>query len=195
MLYPDPSTGTGDNAPACYDLPTMNQVCEWQHNKTPIEGQIKLLREIAKEINSYGATEIYWTVENNAIGEAALVVIRDTGEESFCNILHEPNKVQGKKGRKGYHTHHKNKMEGALAMKRLIESDKLTLCSKNIVREIKEFVARGTTFAQTGGSDDLVMATLVCVRMINYIAQYEDAIYDEIETSVNDDDDFNGLPS
>ena len=36
------------------------------------------------------------------------------------------------------------------------------------------------------------MATLVCVRMINYIAQYEDAIYDEIETSVNDDDDFNG---
>ena len=37
-------------------------------------------------------------------------------------------------------------MEGALAMKRLIESDKLTLCSKNIVREIKEFVARGTTF-------------------------------------------------
>ena len=192
----DPSTGTGgDNAAiVCYDLPTMNQVCEWQHNKTPIEGQIKLLRDIAKEINSYGATEIYWTVENNAIGEAALVVIRDTGEESFPGtFLHEPNKVQGKKGRKGYHTHHKNKMEGALAMKRLIESDKLTLCSKNIVREIKEFVARGTTFAaKPGGSDDLVMATLVCVRMINYIAQYEDAIYDEIETSVNDDDDFNG---
>ena len=46
--------------------------------------------------------------------------------------------------------------------------------------------------SQTYGSDDLVMATLVCVRMINYIAQYEDAIYDEIETSVNDDDDFNG---
>ena len=78
-------------------------------------------------------------------------------------------------------------------MKRLIESDKLTLCSKNIVREIKEFVARGTTFAsKPGGSDDLVMATLVGVRMINYIAQYEDALQDEIETSVNDDDDFNG---
>jgi hypothetical protein len=29
--------------------------------------------------------------------------------------------------------------------------------------------------------------------MITYIAQYEDAIYDEIETSVSgDDDDFNG---
>jgi hypothetical protein len=192
----DPSTGTGgDNAAiVCYDLPSMNQVCEWQHNKTPIEGQVKLLREVAKELQSYGATEIYWTVENNAIGEAALVVIRDTGEESFPGtFLHEPNKVQGKKGRKGYHTHHKNKMEGALAMKRLIESNKLTLRSKNIIRELKEFVARGTTFAaKPGGSDDLVMATLVTVRMITYIAQYEDAIYDEIETSVNDDDDFNG---
>ena len=158
----DPCTGTGgDNAAiVCYDLPTMNQVCEWQHNKTPIEGQIKLLREIAKEINSYGATEIYWTVENNAIGEAALVVIRDTGEESFPGtFLHEPNKVQGKKGRKGYHTHHKNKMEGALAMKRLIESDKLTLSSKNIVRELKEFVARGTTFAAKPGGTDAVSYT------------------------------------
>ena len=84
-------------------------------------------------------------------------------------------------------------MEGALAMKRLIESDKLTLSSKNIIRELKEFVARGTTFvAKPGGSDDLIMATLVAVRMITYIAQYEDAIYDEIETSVNDDDDWNG---
>jgi hypothetical protein len=36
------------------------------------------------------------------------------------------------------------------------------------------------------------MATLVTVRMITYIAQYEDAIYDEIETSVNDDDDYSG---
>jgi hypothetical protein len=36
------------------------------------------------------------------------------------------------------------------------------------------------------------MATLVAVRMITYIAQYEDAIYDEIETSVDDDDDWNG---
>ena len=192
----DPSTGTGgDNAAiVCYDLPTMNQVCEWQHNKTPIEGQIKLLRDIALELKSEGASEIYWTVENNAIGEAALVVIRDTGEESFPGtFLHEPNKVQGKKGRKGYHTHHKNKMEGALAMKRLIESGKLKLRSKNIIRELKEFVARGTTFAaKPGGSDDLIMATLVAVRMITYIAQYEDAIYDEIETSVGDDDDYSG---
>ena len=64
---------------------------------------------------------------------------------------------------------------------------------KNIIRELKEFVARGTTFAaKPGGSDDLVMATLVAVRMITYIAQYEDAIYDEIETSVGDDDDYSG---
>ena len=63
------------------------------------------MREILKEIDQYGAKEIYWTVENNSIGEAALVVIRDTGEENFPgNFLHDPIKVQGQRGRKGFHT-------------------------------------------------------------------------------------------
>ena len=74
----------------------MTQVAEWCHNKTPVEGQIRVMREILKEIDQYGAKEIYWTVENNSIGEAALVVIRDTGEENFPgNFLHDPIKVQG----------------------------------------------------------------------------------------------------
>ena len=55
---------------------------------------------------------MYWTVENNTIGEAALVVIRDTGEEQFPGeFLNEPKKVQGKRGRKGFHTGHRSKME------------------------------------------------------------------------------------
>ena len=52
-------------------------------NKTPVEGQVRTLREILKEIEAYEPREIYWTVENNTIGEAPLVVIRDTGEENF----------------------------------------------------------------------------------------------------------------
>ena len=192
----DPATGTGGDAAGIQviELPTMVQIAEWQHNLTPIGGQMKVMMDIMQYLQELQVEQIYWSVENNSIGEAALVVIRDTGEESFPGtFLHEPNKVQGKKGRKGFHTHHKNKMEGALAMKRLIENGKLTLHSKNIIRELKEFVARGTTFAaKPGGSDDLVMATLVAVRMITYIAQYEDAVYDQIETSVDDDDDWNG---
>ena len=81
----DPSSGTGgDNAAIqVIELPTMIQVAEWSNNKVPIEGQIKVMMEIMQYIKENGGYQIYWTVENNTIGEAALVVIRDTGEESF----------------------------------------------------------------------------------------------------------------
>ena len=61
----------------------MIQVGEWCHNKTPIEGQIKVMLEVMHFIKEQGAHTIYWTVENNVIGEAALVVIGDTGEDAF----------------------------------------------------------------------------------------------------------------
>ena len=31
----------------------MKQVGEWCHNKTPVEGQVRTLREILKEIEAY----------------------------------------------------------------------------------------------------------------------------------------------
>ena len=104
----------------------MVQVAEWCHNKTPIEGQIRVMLDILKELKQYGSKELYWTVENNSIGEAALVVIRDTGEEQFPGtFLHDPVKVQGKRGRKGFHTSSKTKIDGCLALKRFIEQNKL----------------------------------------------------------------------
>ena len=97
---------------------------------------MEILHYIREQTN--GAM-VYWTVENNAIGEAALVVIRDTGEENFPGeMLHEPKKIQGKKGRRGYHTTHKSKIESCLTLKRLVEQDKIFLKSKPIVSELKK---------------------------------------------------------
>ena len=94
-------------------------------NSEAIEGQVKVMMEIMQYIKECSGYQIYWTVENNSIGEAALVVIRDTGEENFPGeMLHEPRKIQGKKGRKGFHTTHKSKMESCLVLKRLVENDK-----------------------------------------------------------------------
>ena len=122
----DPSAGTGgdNSAIQVIELPSMMQVAEWCHNKTPIEGQVKTMMEILQEIQQYEAKEIYWSVENNSIGEAALVVIRDTGEENFPGtFLHDPVKVQGRKGRKGFHTSSKTKIEGCIQIKRYIENE------------------------------------------------------------------------
>ena len=193
----DPSTGTGgDNAAIqVLELPTMTQVAEWNHNKTPIEGQIKVMMEIMYYIKETCKAPIYWTVENNAIGEAALVVIRDTGEDQFPgDFLHEPKKIQGKKGRKGFHTTHKNKMEACLQLKRLVESDKISIKSKALISELKNFVATSNTFrAKPGQTDDLVMALVVAIRMIEYVSTFEDDVYNAVNSSLTfnpeDDDD------
>lgn len=186
----DPSTGTGgdNSAIQVVELPSMMQVAEWCHNKTPIEGQVKTLLEILKEIQNYKAREIYWSVENNSIGEAALVVIRDTGEENFPGtFLHDPVKVQGRKGRKGFHTSSKTKIEGCIALKRYIENDKLKITSKAFVSELKNFVAKGNSFAaQPGETDDLVMSMIVNMRMINYISTFEDDVFSVVNTSLGE---------
>lgn len=184
----DPSTGTGGDYGAIQviELPSMMQIAEWQHNKTPIEGQVKCMMEILRYLEDFGVTSMYWSVENNAIGEGALVVIRDTGEESFPGeMLHDPHKVSGHRGRRGFHTTPKSKLEACLSLKRYIETGKLRIFSKVLVKELKSFVAKGQSFAaKPGEHDDTVMALVLAIRMINYIATFEDTIYDVINSNL-----------
>ena len=187
----DPSAGTGGDPAAIQvvELPTLKQVAEWQHNKTPIEGQIKNVMNILQYLQEIGSKNLYWSVENNTIGEAALVVIRDTGEENFPGeFLNEPKKHNGQRGRRGFHTGHKSKVEASLIMKRWIENDKLKIHSKPLVSELKNFVAKGNSYAaKPGEHDDLVMSMMLAVRMIQVIATYEDDVYDAVNNSVDMD--------
>ena len=198
----DPSTGTGGDPAAIQviELPTMTQVAEWQHNKTPVEGQVKTMMGILQYLRELSVKQIYWSVENNSVGEAALVVIRDTGEELFPGeFIHEPKKIAGKRSRKGFHTGHKSKMEACLSLKRFVESNKIRIHSKPLISELKNFVARGSSFsAKPGEHDDLVMSLLLGIRMIEYIATFEDEVYDVVNSNLTAnmideyEDDWNG---
>lgn len=188
----DPSAGTGGDPAAIQviELPTLKQVAEWQHNKTPVEGQVKNVMGILQYLREIGAQNLYWSVENNTIGEAALVVIRDTGEENFPGeFLNEPKKQNGhQRGRRGFHTGHKSKVEACLILKRWIENDKLKIYSKPLISEFKTFVAKGNSYAaKPGDHDDLVMSLLLAVRMIQIVATYEDAVYEAVNNSVDMD--------
>lgn len=200
----DPSAGTGgDNAAIqVMNVTTMSQAAEWCHNRTPVEGQIKIMMDILMFLRNYGCSQLYWSVENNTIGEAALVVIRDTGEETFPGeFIHEPKRVQGKRGRKGFHTGHRSKMEACLKFKRLMENNKITIHSKPLISELKNFVRRGQSYsAKPGEGDDLVMSMMINIRMIEYIGSFEDQVYDSVNSSLGDymadDDDYDGpMPS
>jgi hypothetical protein len=196
----DPALGTGGNSSAIevFELPGFVQVAEWQHNLTPVSGQIKVLKEILKYIQECvgegNTNNIYWSVENNTVGEAALICIRDIGEENFPGLfVSEPiRKGHVRKFRKGFNTTHKTKISAAARLKYLIESGKMKVNSKPLISELKSYIASGITFkAKEGSWDDLVSSCLLVVRMSQVLADWDSRIYENYSTNDGlEEDDF-----
>jgi len=193
MIGLDPSLGTGgDNAAIqVYELPGMKQVAEWMHNKTPVQAQIRILQQIAKYLADEGVEKdnIYYSLENNTLGEAALVMLEEIGEENLIGtMLTEPRRRGMGRVRKGFTTTHKSKLAACAKLKHWVESDKIEIASKNLLRELKTFVARGQSFsAKEGETDDLVMAVILIVRMAQEITKYDDTAFESL-AEMNEDD-------
>lgn len=172
----DPSLGTGGDAAAIqiYEADTSEQIAEWRHNRTPIPEQIKILTDIISSIKEYNPKEIYYSVENNTIGEAALISIEQWGEENIPGyFLSESGKSSGRRYRKGFNTTNKSKLTACSKLKTLIESGRMKIRSKALVSELKTFVALGGSYAaKIGENDDLVMATILSVRMMQELQNY-----------------------
>lgn len=169
----DPSLGTGGDPAAIqiFEANTTTQVGEWKHNKTDIPGQIQLLYlvntyivECTKEPNN-----LYYSIENNSIGEAALISLNEYGEQNIPgNFMSEP----GKK-RKGFNTTNKSKLTACAKFKTLIESKKMTIHSFGLISELKAFIASGGSYAaKLGDTDDLVMSALLVTRMLVQLGEY-----------------------
>lgn len=183
----DPSLGTGSDPAAIqvFEANTTTQIAEWRHNRTVITDQLRIMAEIVKYINdkTHDPAAIYYTVENNTIGEAALMAISDYGEENLPGIfLSEPARAGGgRRYRKGFNTGPKSKLAGCAKLKSLIESNKMKILSKSLISELKTFVATGTSYAaKSGETDDLVMSTVLIVRMLQYLQNYHANLSEQI---------------
>ncbi len=194
----DPSLGTGGDYSAIqvYELPSMKQVAEWQHNRTPVQRQVRIIQQLCKYIHDEtdGKSEIYYSVENNTLGEAALVVIDELGEDNiYGTFLSEPKrKGRPSLNRRGFTTTHKSKISACSKMKHWIETSKIEIASKNLLREIKTFIARGNSYAaKEGETDDLVMALVLIIRMAQETAKYDEGSYNSLlNDGEGDDDDY-----
>ena len=193
----DPSLGTGGDYAAIqiFEMPSMKQVGEWRHNTTPVQQQIRIMREILKYIMDQGAEkggtpQIYYSVENNTLGEAALVVINDIGEENFPGLfLSEPiRKGHIRRFRKGFNTTHRTKITACSRLKNMLERYKMEIYSKPLISELKTFVASGTGFnAKSGEHDDLVSATLLCIRMASVLSDWDPKIYEKMTEKLSEE--------
>ena len=176
----DPSLGTGGDFAAIevFEARSTIQIAEWKHNKTDIPNQIRIMAGIIKEINLVvkDSKSIYYSVENNTIGEAALISIAEYGEENIEGYFLSDNTVlnsSGRKYRKGFTTTNKSKLTACNKLKLLIESGRMKINSASLISELKNFVAVGSSFeAKLGETDDLVMSSLLATRMLVLLQSY-----------------------
>jgi hypothetical protein len=125
---------------------------------------------------------IYYSVENNSIGEAALISIQEYGEENIQGYFLS----ESGKNRKGFNTSNKPKLAACAKFKHLIESRRMTISSASLISEMKNFVAHGVGYAaKPGETDDLIMATLLVVRMLQVLQSY----HGELDTQMRDHQD------
>ena len=141
LIALDPATGTGGDYSAIeiFELPTFKQVGEWHHNTTPVSQQIRLLRDITTYIQAQGDPQIYYSVENNTIGEAALISIAEYGEERIQGYFLSDNSVTGqRRWRKGFNTTPKSKLTACNKLKILLESRRMKVYSRGLISELKK---------------------------------------------------------
>lgn len=201
----DPSLGVGKDYGAIQVFRLLKdeviQVAEYQDNKTPIKGQLKVLYDLLTEFDNVmrddprqvGIPELYWTVENNTIGEAVVQIVNDTGEDYFPGyMMHEPKRSGLHiRYRKGLQTTLKTKLAACAKLKSLLERRIMTVRSKALISELKNFVQHGNTFAAASGPDihdDLVSACLNICRMMIIMQGWDDAWTSKLKESLDLDE-------
>lgn len=71
----------------------------------------------------------------------------------------------------------------------MIENDRMIIHSKPLLSELKGFVATNTSFqAKMGLTDDLVSATLLAIRMMTVLKDWDPRVYDTFNQAEQDAD-------
>jgi len=188
----DPSLGTGGDPSAIqvFEAETTEQVAEWRHNRTTIPEQVRILASICAHLNEtvQDPQKIYFSIENNTIGEAALISIAEYGEENIRGyFLSEPSGGGGRRYRKGFNTTNKPKLAACNKLKLLIETGRMKIRSSGLVSELKTFVAAGVGYAaKPGETDDLVMSSVLAVRMLQLLQTYDSTINNQLRDHGDD---------
>jgi len=189
----DPATGTGKDFSAIevFEFPSLEQVAEWRSNDINIPllyAKTKWVLEKLCAPVGRGRAEVIWTFERNGIGEAlAALYTNDEKQpehaELFCD---EPQTTK-----LGVFTSGKKKVLACLQLKSLIEkvNGGLKINSAILLEELKNFVAKGGTYeAKSGATDDTVMATIITVRLLKRLAEYNDQAFKQMNAYVPPDE-------
>lgn len=165
-------------------------VAKYRNNKLPAAVYPNVLFSVASKYN--GA---YVLVEINDIGQQVADILRD--ELEYDNMLEIV--VKGKKGQKlgvafgGAKTYNGVKMSasikkmGCMALKEMIEGDKIILNDYDIISEFSTYISKSNSYeASTGYHDDLV-STLVMFGWLTTQPYYKELVDLDIRRKIYED--------
>jgi hypothetical protein len=178
LLGMDLATGTGSDFTTIevFEFPSLEQVAEWRSNTTSSVTAYHILTRLFNVFEK-AQTTVYFSVENNGVGEGVMSLY-EADESPPPNV--EFISETGQK-RKGMTTTGKSKMKACLALKEMIERNTIIIRSKVLVEELKQFVRQGNTYkAKIGGTDDLIMGSLIALRLLEEIASFDQEAYDKL---------------
>lgn len=175
----DPSEGVGedDSSIQIFDLESFEQLGEYANNMVNQSQLVTHFVRIIKLALHEGAAEVYHAYESNGVGSGMGLLLDNVSDPDFFEamMISDPSRLA--KGKTGMVTTNKSKLEACGQFKDLVEMGKLHIRSQKLINQLKTFIKTGASFAaQPGNKDDRVSATLLFVRMLYELRNYEDSV-------------------
>lgn len=169
----DPCTGSGNDNGVfqVYEFPSMEQVLEYTTQTLSPHVMYTELKSLLNFLHTV-SDEVYFAVENNGVGQGILAAYEGDMNPPEAAMISDKGKV-------GVNSNTKTKLRACLQFKALYERDKLTINSPQLLTELKSFIRHsGSYAAQTGATDDRIMATIVVFYMIQRLSERNGDAYD-----------------
>jgi hypothetical protein len=190
----DPSEGV-ERDDACIqvmEFPSLVQVAEWNSNLADQAEQSKMLYRIIRRLYKIqqsdpdhdGRSSIYYSVECNGIGLGILNALEIEYEYRIPGYLIDStgNKLRGIRMTAPI------KKNRALDMAALIERNIFVPRSRQLVSQLKTFVRQreGVYCAKEGSKDDLVMAIILMMQLIEELRSQEPDLQDRLMLDITE---------
>lgn len=206
MVGVDPATGNGSDFTSIQvvEFPSLAQVGELRLNTVNVPLIYAKIKWLLKFLRTPDANrkraEVIWSFERNGVGEALVAMIQNDGEGDGVYI-DGTELFNERPDRFGVYTTGKSKLVACMQLKNLLEKIQggIKVHSDVLIFELKDYIARGGTYAARDGStDDAVSALLVIMKLLERLASYDDGarrlVYESVSPELKGDEDASDAP-
>lgn len=175
----DPAMGTMEDSATMqiFEFPTFEQVGEWKSVSDNQNNQVEKLKNLTdwmyKNLKNIGCKypEIYWSLENNSVGEGFICCLREKSElaglETESSYIKRAKLISedGNK-RMGFTTTKRTKAVACTQLKNRLENNTITINSQDYVQQLSNYTLKEANYAGAGTNvDDLIAASLIVIMV------------------------------